>query len=216
MTKAFGYIRVSGKSQVEGDGFERQELAIRTYAKAHDIQVVRIFQEKGVTGTKACEDRPAFMNLMEALHSNGTKTVLIEKLDRLARDLMVQETIIADLKHDGFELVSVCEPDLCSSDPSRILFRQMAGAFAQYEKSMIVLKLKAARQRMKAKTGRCEGHKPYGAYPGESAVLARMIQLKSEGMTTVAIAKTLNSEGFKTRSSGAWLQPTVSKILRRS
>ena len=104
MTKAFGYVRVSGKSQVEGDGFERQELAIRKYAKAHDIQVVRVFREKGVTGTKACEDRPAWMDLMESLHSNGTKTVIIEKLDRLSRDLMVQEVTVADIQKDGFEL----------------------------------------------------------------------------------------------------------------
>jgi hypothetical protein len=34
---------------------------------------------------------------MTALHANGVKTVIIEKLDRLARDPMVQETIIADL-----------------------------------------------------------------------------------------------------------------------
>lgn len=216
MTKAFGYVRVSGKSQVEGDGFKRQELAIRTYAKAHDIQVVRIFQEKGVTGTKACEDRPAWMDLMASLHSNGTRTVIIEKLDRLSRDLMVQEVTVADIQKDGFDLVSTQEPDLCSSEPSRVMIRQLFGVVAQYEKSMIVLKLKAARQRMKAKTGRCEGHKPYGHYPGESVVLDRMAALKSEGMTTVAIAKTLNAEGFKTRSSGAWLQPTVSKILRRA
>ncbi len=215
MTKAFGYVRVSGKSQVEGDGFERQELAIRKYAKAHDIQVVRVFREKGVTGTKACEDRPAWMDLMESLHSNGTKTVIIEKLDRLSRDLMVQEVTVADIQKDGFELVSTQEPDLCSSEPSRVMIRQLFGVVAQYEKSMIVLKLKAARQRMKAKTGACEGHKPYGYYPGESVVLGRMKALKSEGMTTVAISQTLNSEGHRTRSNGVWLQPTVSKILKR-
>ena len=45
--------------------------------------------------------------------------VIIEKLDRLARDLMVQETIIADLRKHGFELVSVAEPDLMANDPTR-------------------------------------------------------------------------------------------------
>ncbi len=30
--KAYGYLRVSGKAQVEGDGFVRQEQAIRQYA----------------------------------------------------------------------------------------------------------------------------------------------------------------------------------------
>jgi DNA invertase Pin-like site-specific DNA recombinase len=32
--------------------------------------------------------------------------VLVEKLDRLARDLMIQESIVADLQRDGFELIS--------------------------------------------------------------------------------------------------------------
>jgi hypothetical protein len=52
-----------------------------------------------------------------ALHCNGVKTIIIEKLDRLARDLMVQETAIADLQKSGFTLISVAEPDLMASDP---------------------------------------------------------------------------------------------------
>jgi DNA invertase Pin-like site-specific DNA recombinase len=44
------------------------------------------------------------MELMEALARNGTRLVLIEKLDRLARDLLVQETILGDLRKCGFEL----------------------------------------------------------------------------------------------------------------
>jgi DNA invertase Pin-like site-specific DNA recombinase len=35
--------------------------------------------------------------------------VLIEKLDRLARELMVQEAAIAELAKHGFRLVSVCD-----------------------------------------------------------------------------------------------------------
>jgi DNA invertase Pin-like site-specific DNA recombinase len=60
---------------------------------------------------------------MTALHANGVQVVIIEKLDRLARDLMAQETIIADLRKHGFELVSVAEPDLMANDPTRILVR---------------------------------------------------------------------------------------------
>jgi DNA invertase Pin-like site-specific DNA recombinase len=40
------------------------------------------------------ENRPALLELLEALASNGTNLVLIEKVDRLARDLVIQETII--------------------------------------------------------------------------------------------------------------------------
>ncbi len=36
------------------------------------------------------------------------------------------------------------------------------GLFAEYEKSMIVLTLRVARNRVKATKGQCEGRKPYG------------------------------------------------------
>src|SRR5690349_10559244 len=117
-TRCFSYLRVSGKGQIEGDGFTRQRTAIEQYANAHGLKVVRWFEEQGVSGAKDLGNRPALQELMVALHSNGTRIVIIEKLDRLARDLMVQETIIGDLRKSGFELVSVCEPDLCSDDPS--------------------------------------------------------------------------------------------------
>lgn len=53
---------------------------------------------------------------MAALHSNSVHVVAIGKLDRLARDLMVQEAAIAELAKHGFRLVSVCEPEFMSDD----------------------------------------------------------------------------------------------------
>ncbi len=213
MTKAFAYLRVSGKGQVEGDGFTRQLGEIREYARAHGIRLVKVFREEGVSGTKDLENRPAFVELMEALHSNGVKLVLIEKLDRLARDLMVQETIIGDLRKHGFQLVSVLEPDLLQDDPTRKLMRQLMGAIAEYEKSMIVLKLRGARARTKAKTGRCEGRKPYGFYPGESAVIARMRELRTAGLGFDRIAEQLNADGLKPRKGERWWGRSINNVL---
>jgi DNA invertase Pin-like site-specific DNA recombinase len=152
---------------------------------------------------------------VEALHSNGVRLVLVESLGRLARDLMVQESILHDLKRHGFELVSVADPDLCSDDPSRKLMRQIMGAIHEYDKQMIVVKLRGARQRTKTKRGSCEGRKRYGFYPGEAGTLIRIKELDAAGMTATDISKTLNLEGCKTRNGGDWLQPTVSKILNR-
>lgn len=213
MTKAFAYLRVSGKGQVEGDGFTRQLEAIKRYARAHDIRIVKVFREEGVCGATDLENRPALMAMLEALVANGTKLVLIEKLDRLARDLMVQETIIGDLRKRGFDLVSVTEPDLLQNDPTRILMRQIFGAIAQYEKAMIVAKLRGARQRMKAKTGRCEGRKPFGYYEGETAVLDRMKALRETGMGFDRIAEVLNAEGLKPRTGERWWGKTVNNIV---
>jgi DNA invertase Pin-like site-specific DNA recombinase len=213
MEKAFAYLRVSGKGQVEGDGFTRQRAAIKAYAAAHEIKIAREFRDEGVSGTKDLENRPALLDLMTALHSNGTKLVLVERLDRLARDLMVQETIIGDLRKNGFELISVAEPDLLQDDPSRKLMRQIFGAIAEYEKTMIVLKLRGARLRMRAKRGRCEGAKPYGELPGETAVIERMHALRAEGMGFDRIAAKLNEEGVRPRRGERWWGLTVNKIL---
>lgn len=213
MKKVHAYLRVSGKGQVDGDGFPRQLKAIREYAAAHDLRIVNVYREEGVSGTKESADRPAWSELMTALHSNGVRVVIIERLDRLARDLMVQETIIADLRKNGFEVVSVAEPDLMANDPTRVLVRQMMGAVAQYEKCQIVLKLRGARLRKKAKTGRCEGRKPYGFFEGEAEVMNRIKALRAEGLGYDRLAARLNAEGVPTRTGKPWHGVVLNRIL---
>ena len=215
MEKAFGYLRVSGKGQIEGDGFPRQKAAIQAYAKAHGIRIVQWFEEQGVSGTKDLDNRPALQDMLVALMADGVRMVLIEKLDRLARDLMVQETILGDLRKRGFKLISVAEPDLCSSDPSRTLMRQIFGAIAEYDRTMIVLKLRASRQRMRDKTGRCEGRKPFGETPAEAVTVKRMRELAKAGMSYSAIAIQLNVEKRPTQTGSVWFPSTVSRTLNR-
>jgi DNA invertase Pin-like site-specific DNA recombinase len=216
MVKAFAYLRVSGKAQVEGDGFTRQLIAIRRYAAEHGIKIADVYRDEGVSGMKDLENRPAFVEMMTALHSNGTKLVLVEKLDRLARDLMIQETIIGDLRKNGFELVSVMEPDLLQDDPSRKLMRQIFGAISEYEKTMIVMKLRGARARSRAKNGRCEGRKPFGYFDGESAALARITTLRGQGLGFDRIAARLNEEKIATRTGKPWHGLVVNRILTRT
>jgi DNA invertase Pin-like site-specific DNA recombinase len=214
MQKAFAYLRVSGRGQIEGDGFARQRVAIKAYAAAHDFRIIREFREEGVRGSIETMDRPAWAEMMAALHANGVRTIIVEKLDRLARDLMVQEAAIADLRKYGFTLVSVQEPDLMANDPTRVLMRQLMGAVAQYDKSQIVAKLRGARMRMRATTGRCEGRKPYGQFEGEGVVIARMKALRAEGLGFDRIAAKMNTEGIETRTRGRWHGVMVNRILK--
>ena len=65
---------------------------------------------------------------------------------------------------------------------------------------------------MKAKTGRCEGRKPYGANEGEQAIM----ELRAAGMAFDRIAATLNAEGVQTRTAGkSWHGFAVNQILNR-
>jgi DNA invertase Pin-like site-specific DNA recombinase len=58
MIKAYGYLRVSGIGQVEGDGFDRQRDVISRFADQAEIVIPRFYEERGVSGTKGEEDRP--------------------------------------------------------------------------------------------------------------------------------------------------------------
>lgn len=213
---AFGYLRVSSKFQLQGDGFDRQRQMIGSYAAQNGLTVVRWFQEEGVSGAIDCGSRPAWLQMIQAImEDGGTKTILVERLDRLARDLMIQEHIIADVRKRRITLISVAEPDMCHDDPTRKLMRQIMGAIAEYDKTMIVLKLRGARQRAKARTGRCEGIKPYGELPGEAAVLEIMGSSRSEGMSIARITRNLNAAEQKPRRGKVWHENTVARILRR-
>jgi DNA invertase Pin-like site-specific DNA recombinase len=202
---------------VDGDGFDRQILACEKYAAANEYEIAEVFREEGISGTKELDHRPALGALLVALEENGIKTVIIEKLDRLARDLMVQETIIADMRKRGYTLISAYEPDLCSDDPSRKLMRQIMGAVAEYDRAMIVQKLRAARQRKKAKLGKGEGRHAFGEKPEEAVTLRHIRDLHVARYTAKQIAEFLNKPDsmFKSRSGKPWRGTTVAKILRR-
>ncbi|MFZ3332763.1 MAG: recombinase family protein [Candidatus Acidiferrales bacterium] len=212
MTKAFGYLRVSSDGQVDGDGFPRQRAAIEKWAAENGVVIVQWFTEEGISG--AIENRPALERMRIALLSNGVKMVVIEKLDRIARDVAIQETIIKDLQKRGFTLVSALEPDLCSADPYRAAMRQMLGVFAELDRQTIVLKTRAARERIRATGARCEGRKPYGTRDGEQAVIARIREMHAAGSNYEQIAKQLNAEGIASRK-GSWFGSTVRRIVRK-
>ena len=83
--KAISYLRVSGKGQVEGDGFERQRQSIARFAKAAKYEIVEEFRDEGVSGTKELDARPGLAALLDRIESNGVKVVIVERADRLAR-----------------------------------------------------------------------------------------------------------------------------------
>jgi len=78
---------------------------------------------------------------------------------------------------------------------------------------MIVAKLKGARMRKKALTGRCEGRKPFGFYEGEAAALGRINALRGEGLGFDRIAVKLNQESIPTRTGKPWHGVVINRIL---
>ena len=222
--KAFSYLRVSGKGQVDGDGFDRQREAIAKRCKISGIDVVREFIEAGISGTCDLDDRPALSELFAAIMANGVRVVIVERSDRFSRDLMVGEVLLAQFRDIGVTVIEAEDGrDLTANDPDNAtgtLVRQILAVIAQFEKTSIVAKLRKARARKRAEDGRCEGVKPFGTLPGEACAVERMRQLRRKRigkarMSFAKIAASLQSEGFQTRSGKPWAASTVKQILNR-
>ena len=102
--EAVGYCRVSSIGQQKtGTGLSRQEEAIRAFAKQSGYKLSEVYRE-AFTGTE--NDRPVFETMLVDLLDNGCRVILVECLDRLARDLSVQLQIIALLASKGITLIN--------------------------------------------------------------------------------------------------------------
>jgi len=65
------------------------------------------------------------------------------------------------------------------SDPSRKMMRQIAGAFSEYEKTRLVAKLRAARERKRLAVGKCEGRKSWAEIKPELVHEAKRLRRRS-------------------------------------
>jgi DNA invertase Pin-like site-specific DNA recombinase len=225
-----GYLRVSTDRQAEeGLGLEVQEAAIREWAEANGHHVVKVFRDEGISGSNGIETRVGLAEALELL-GNGAGGLVVYRLDRLARDLVLQEQLLAECWRSDAQVFSTskAEADYLEndpSDPSRALIRQVLGAVGQYERAMIRLRLEAGRKRKGAKGGYAYGGPPFGFMaangelvpePSEQATLARIGELRSQGLTLREVGARLDTEGLRPRRGGCWNSGILSKIVRRS
>ena len=224
--EAYGYLRVSTKGQAkEGKhGFKRQKETIESFAKSAGLKIVKYYEEP-ISGGKGEEDRPAFMEIVSTiLRENQVSCIVIEGMDRLARELMIQEQLISYLASKSIDLYSANTGENVTQsikdDPVKKAMVQMQGVFSELEKSRLVKKLRKAREAVRKKEGRCEGVKPYGSLEGEQETveLIRELHRKPKGkkrMSYQKIADALNSRCIKPRAAGNWEAKTVYNIINR-
>jgi DNA invertase Pin-like site-specific DNA recombinase len=223
MKPAIGYLRVSGLGQVDKDGEVRQREAVEGFCKQNGLFLRGCVFEAGVSGAVEGLDRPVFRQLLEEIDSvEGEKPVIvIERLDRLARVLMVQEIILRECRERHIEVYAADQPflDLASNDvdPSRKLFRQIMGALAEWEKSALVLKLRKARDRKRQETGRCEGPLPFHLTPEGKKVVEFISNCRQEpGNTINQTVEALNRAGLKTQTGKSWNKRAMLHVWRKS
>jgi DNA invertase Pin-like site-specific DNA recombinase len=227
--EAVGYLRVSTEGQADAYGLDVQRQTVEEYCAQNGMTLVAIFHDE-TSGTNGLEHRIGLAQAL-ALIPDEAQTLVIPRLDRLARDLVMSEQLLSEVWNAGGEVVSCSkgEGDLRNdpNDPSRALIRQVLGAVAAYERSMIVLRMKRGRLAKKAKGGYAAGAPPYGyrsdgngnlvPEPAEQEGLALVLAMVSEGASYRLVASELNRRGIPSKRGkvGSWFPSTVSSIVRR-
>lgn len=215
------YARVSGRGQaLYGTSLREQVAACKRYVRDQRGRVVDVYQDAGVSGTLL--DRPGITRAIADAKAGKFDALVFYDLDRLARDLLVQENIVADLRAADVEIYSLNQPNLEGDDPSRKLIRQVFGSIAEYQKSMTVARLRLGREAIRAAGGHAEGAPRFGwkvvngalmPDPDEQAAVALIRRLRRSGKSYREICAELNRRGgLRTRKGGPWLPNTVRRI----
>jgi DNA invertase Pin-like site-specific DNA recombinase len=180
--KAVAYICTSSAANVgaEKDSEKRQRQAIAAFAKRAGLELVGEFTDAAVSGADHIETRPGFTAMLAYIASNGARTIIVETASRFARDLMVQEVGFAKLQALGIKLVAADNPHSFLDDtPTSKLIRQILGAVSEFDKAMVVAKLKGARERKRVITGKkVEGRKSHAELRPELVALVRQLRRK--------------------------------------
>lgn len=223
--KTYIYLRVSGKGQISGSGFDRQLKEIKRFCKHSNYQIIKVFKEQ-VSGTIDGESRPQMRSMIAEVLSNGCKTIIVEDLSRLAREYRVQENILIYLASKKINLIAANTgeniTEAIESDPMRKALVQIQGIFGELDKSLLVRKLRKAREKIRLEEGRCEGAKPYGTLDSEIEVLRIIKRLRRKPrnserkrMTYHSIAEELNRLGLKPRRSEKWTSSLVYNVVKK-
>jgi DNA invertase Pin-like site-specific DNA recombinase len=218
--KFVAYYRVSTDRQGQsGLGIEAQQEAVRTFLNGGRWSVIGEFIEIESGTRKRLKDRPMLKAALE-LARKQKATLVVAKLDRLARDVQFISTLL------NGKVQFVCA-DMPQADRT---FLQMVSVFAEYEAKRISERTKDALGALKRQgkklgsptpeIGSAEGVKVIqakaDAYADKVGPIVRDIIRKSGAETLRDIAAALSARGIETpRGNNDWHPSQVSNLLKR-
>ncbi len=104
-----------------------------------------------------------------------------------------------------------------TSGTSRVMMRQIAGSFAQFEKTRLVAKLRGARERIRATQGKCEGRKSYAERDPELVLAAKRLHRRSpkgHRKSLREIARELAAMGYTNKRGAAYSASCVKSMAQ--
>jgi DNA invertase Pin-like site-specific DNA recombinase len=116
----------------------------------------------------------------------------------------------------SFNFLTIRDDLTDTSDPSRVMMRQIAGSFAQYEKTRLVTKLRGARERIRETSGKCEGRKSFAERDPELVVAAKRLHRrppKGHRRSLRDIARELQAMGYSNSEGQPYSASSIKSML---
>ena len=139
------YARVSTAGQTP----ENQVRELPAVAAQRGWRVVEVYSDDGVSGAKGRDRRPRLDALLKASVRREHDVVMAWSVDRLGRSLQHLVGLLAELQGAGVELY-LHQQALDTTTPSGRALFGMLGVFSEYERAMIVERVRAGMARARA------------------------------------------------------------------
>jgi DNA invertase Pin-like site-specific DNA recombinase len=136
------YVRVSTDKQT----VENQIAALTKVAQARGWEIVATFSDAGISGAKTRKDRPGLDAMLNEAQRGKFDVLMAWAIDRIGRSLVDLLQTIEHLKACGVDLY-LDQQAIDTTTPAGKLMLQMCGAFAEFERSMIVARVHAGLKR---------------------------------------------------------------------
>jgi hypothetical protein len=102
---------------------------------------------------------------------------------------------------------------LLDDGPTSKLIRQILGAVSEFDKAMIVAKLRGARERVRRTKGKCEGRKSYAEAKPELVALAKQLRRELPRPSLRDISDALFVRGYATPLGKRYSASAVQSML---
>jgi DNA invertase Pin-like site-specific DNA recombinase len=221
-SRAVGYVRVSTEGQAaDGVSLEAQEAKIKAYCDLNGLELVRVHVDAGMSGKRA-DNRPELQKALETVCKGRADSLVVYKLDRLARNTIDALEIAQTIEKCNGSLHSISEKLDTGSAMGRFFFTLLA-SLAEMERGIVSERTAAALAHKRTK-GEATGHAPFGwklcadgvrlKRDGEEQETLRIIaDLQAKGLSQRKIVDELNRLGRKTKQGKQWQRINLRSVL---